>query len=70
MSHMKRNAMPAPEDFGRPESTKTITFRIGKSNHAKLVDLARRAKLGHSALARRIVEHYIEQHAATRGRKG
>ncbi len=62
--------MPAPETFARPESTKTITFRIGKTNHAQLVELAKRAKLGHSALARRIVEHYIEQHAKTRGKRG
>lgn len=62
--------MPAPEAFDRPESTKTITFRIGKTNHAKLVALAKRANLGHSALARRVVEHYIEQHAGTRGKRG
>lgn len=62
--------MPAPETFARPEPTKTVTFRLSVTNHGKLLTLARRSKLGHSALVRRIVEHYIEQHAPTRGKSG
>jgi len=61
--------MPSPESFARPETTRLVTFRLSETDHAGLITLARRSKLGHSTFVRRIVEHYIEQHAAPR-RKG
>jgi len=65
--------MPTPEELGRrePRSSKVVTFRLSDPQFEELCALARRAGLGSSALARRIVEHYIAAHArhARRGRK-
>jgi predicted DNA-binding protein len=48
-----------------------VTFRLSDPQFEELRALARRAGLGSSALARRIIEHYIAAHArrARRGRK-
>jgi hypothetical protein len=62
--------MPAPEAFARPEPTATVTFRLSESDHASLLALAKRAKLGHTTLVRRVVEHYIQEHAKPRGTRG
>jgi hypothetical protein len=40
-----------------------ITFRLSEVHEAALHTLAESVDLGPSALARRIVENYIEQHA-------
>ena len=39
-----------------------ITFRLSEPEYRELRALARRAGIGHSALARRIVEHYVAEH--------
>lgn len=62
--------MPAPETFGRPEPTATVTFRLSESDHAALVALAKRGKVGHTTLVRRVIEHYIQEHAKPRARRG
>jgi predicted DNA-binding protein len=46
-----------------------VSFRLREPEHAALLALAERAGIGHSALARRIVEHYISEHAP-RNRRG
>ncbi len=48
-----------------------VTFRLSDPQLEELRALAKRAGLGSSALARRIVEHYIAEHGrgARRGRK-
>ena len=40
-----------------------VSFRLSDPEHAALLALAKRADIGHSALARRIVEHYLSEHA-------
>lgn len=57
---------PTPEELGArqpPTSRQVVTFRLDDAEHAALLTLAKRANLGHSALARRIVEAYIAEHA-------
>jgi len=46
-----------------PPSQRMVSFRLREPEHAALLALAERAGIGHSALARRIVEHYINEHA-------
>lgn len=46
-----------------------MTFRLTEADEEELHRLAERAQLGASALARRIVEHYIREHAPRRGAK-
>jgi hypothetical protein len=70
--------MPAPETLGvpRPKARKRkpvrspVTFRLSEADEVALHRLAKRARLGPSAFARRIVEHYIRQHAPQRVKKG
>ena len=55
-----------PRGAGRPASadvSQVVTFRLDDDEHAALLTLAKRANLGPSALARRIVEAYIAEHA-------
>lgn len=70
---MVQRRTPTPEELGRqrPRSTRMVTFRLSDPQLEELRALARRAGLGSSALARRIVEHYIAEHGrgARRGRK-
>jgi hypothetical protein len=70
---MRATRMPAPEALNRPRdlvpARSPITFRLTEADEEKLHKLARRARLGRSTLARRIVEHYIQQHAPRPGRK-
>jgi hypothetical protein len=47
-----------------------VTFRLTEADEDALHILAQRAKLGSSAFTRRIVEHYIRQHAPQRVKKG
>ncbi len=57
---------PTPEELGvrpPPTSRQVVTFRLDDDEHAALLTLAKRANLGPSALARRIVEAYIAEHA-------
>jgi hypothetical protein len=65
--------MPRPEELARrqPLSRHMISFRLSDPEYDELQRLAHRAGMGHSALARRIVEHYINAHAPRnrRGRK-
>jgi len=44
-----------------------ITFRLTEADERALHALAVRAKMGASALARRIVENYIQDHARRSG---
>lgn len=56
---------PRPEDLAKrqaPQSQRVVTFRLSDPEHAALLSLAERADLGPSAFARRIVEHYINEH--------
>lgn len=64
-----RRALPAPEDLGRDTSRRLpISFRLTDADHDALLALAERAGVGHSTLARRVVEHYIREHSARRRR--
>jgi len=61
--------MPSPQEL-RPKSTQCpVTFRLNDDDHAALLALAASASMGHSTLVRRIVEHYIQEHAPRRGAK-
>lgn len=70
---MPRRQTPSPEELGaeRSRSKRIVTFRLNDAEHDALLALARRAGIGHSALVRRIVESYIDEHGARnrRGRK-
>ena len=59
--------MPPPEALNTPRARKPprspVTFRLTEADEDALHALARRAQLGASAFARRIVEHYIREHA-------
>lgn len=58
MSYMARRRQPTPEELaGRSE--RTVTFRMHAADHEALVQLAKRTKVGHTTLARRIVEDYL-----------
>ena len=56
--------MPSPQEFrnvkGPPQ---TVTFRLSDEDHRALLLLAERGGMGHTTLVRRIVEHYIQEHA-------
>jgi hypothetical protein len=66
----KKKRMPGPETFSRGEATMIVTFRLSETDHAALLQLAERGKIGHSTLVRRVVEHYIQEHAKPRARRG
>ena len=61
--------MPSPEELRPKSSQHPITFRLNDEDHAALLRLAESAEMGHSTLVRRIVEHYIHEHAPRRGAK-
>jgi predicted DNA-binding protein len=61
--------MPTPEQLRPKPSQRLITFRLSDDEHGALLLLAERAQVGHSTLVRRIVEHYIVEHAPRRGAK-
>jgi predicted DNA-binding protein len=65
--------MPPPEAFRRPPVPKPkrspVTFRLTEADEDALHALAKRAQLGASSFARRIVEHYIREHAPHAGAK-
>lgn len=72
MPAMARARTPSPEALGAPRplaSQRVVTFRLDDREHEALLGLAERAGLGHSALARRIVEAYINEHAPARNTK-
>lgn len=65
---------PAPEALNKPRPApkpkrSPVTFRLTEADEDALHALAGRAKLGPSAFARRIVEHYIREHAPRSGAK-
>jgi hypothetical protein len=62
---------PSPEELGdrAPRSKNMVSFRLSDPEYEALLALAEKAGIGHSALARRIVEHYINEHAP-RNRRG
>jgi hypothetical protein len=69
-SRMARST-PSPEELGdrAPRSKNMVSFRLSDPEYEALLALAEKAGIGHSALARRIVEHYINEHAP-RNRRG
>lgn len=71
---MKRTRTPTPEELNpqRPGKKKRspLTFRLADAYEDAFLVLCRRADLGRSAFARRIVEHYIREHAPARVKKG
>lgn len=67
---MKGRQMPPPEELKRPRATRNpINFRLNDDDWEALHALAARADTGPSSLARRIVEHYIREHAPRGGVK-
>lgn len=64
---LPRRRLPSPESLGGPRlaSRQVVTFRLDDAEHDALLDLSKRANLGPSAFARRIVEAYIQAHAPT-----
>ena len=62
---MARPRTPSPEMLGKTTllSQRVVTFRLNDPEHDALLALSDRAGIGHSALARRIVEAYIAEHA-------
>jgi hypothetical protein len=65
---MGRTRTPSPETLGRSANARQpVCFRLRDADHVALVALAKRAGVGHSTLCRRIVEHYIREHAPKRG---
>lgn len=71
---MRRTRTPTPEQLnprrGRTAPRSPVTFRLTAPYEDAFLLLARRARLGRSAFARRIVEHYIREHAPQRVKKG
>lgn len=70
--YMTRTRTPPPEALRRPPRPpkpvrSPITFRLTEADERALHALAVRAKMGASALARRIVENYIQDHARRSG---
>lgn len=70
MARRRNLATPTPEALAgtRSRSLHMVSFRLSDPEHDALLSLAHRAGIGHCALARRIVEHYINEHAPERGR--
>lgn len=70
---MRGKRMPPPEALNQPRERKPtrspVTFRLSEADEDALHALAARAQLGASAFARRIVEHYIREHASRSGAK-
>lgn len=60
---------PGPESLAQPTQATPVSFRLSEPYHDALLILARRARVGHSTLARRIVEHYIKEHAPRTARE-
>jgi predicted DNA-binding protein len=46
-----------------------VSFRLSEPEYEALLALSKKAGIGHSALARRIVEHYINEHAPRNRRR-
>lgn len=70
---MGTRGLPPPEALrnGPPKKHSPITFRLDPEDLTKLHGLAERAGIGHTSLVRRIVEHYIREHATpTKGKRG
>lgn len=66
---MAQKKTPGPESLGRAMNARQpVCFRLGDADHDALLTLAERAGVGHSTLARRIVEHYIKEHAPRKRR--
>lgn len=73
MLHMPRRTIPStptPEALvgDRGRSLRLVGFRLSDPEYDALLALAKRAGIGHSALARRIVEHYLTEHAPAKRR--
>jgi hypothetical protein len=72
---MAAKRTPPPEALARrqghtPKPKRSpVTFRLTEADEDALHALAKRAQLGPSAFARRIVEHYIQEHAHSVGAK-
>jgi hypothetical protein len=67
---MKGRRMPSPEALKRPRATRNpINFRLNDDDWEMLHALAARAEAGPSSFARRIVEHYLREHAPRRAAK-
>ena len=68
---MVRTRAPRPEVLARRalRSQHMISFRLSDPEYDALGRLAKRAGLGRSALARRIVEHYVGEHGRRPGRR-
>jgi hypothetical protein len=67
---MAKRKTPPPEALGAASRVNTrspVTFRLTDQDRDRFLDLATRAGLGESTLARRIIEDYINEHAP-RGR--
>lgn len=61
--------MPSPEELKPRNSRRLITFRLNDDDDAALRALAARAQLGPSTLVRRVIEHYVREHASRNTRK-
>jgi hypothetical protein len=61
--------MPSPEELKPRNSRNLITFRLNDDDDAALRTLAERVGLGPSTLARRVIEHYVREHAPRNKRK-
>jgi hypothetical protein len=68
---MKARMLVSPKDLvpERESHDVMISFRLRGSDAKALQALAKEAKCGHTTLARLIVERYIADHSAQRGRK-
>lgn len=66
---MAAKRTPPPEALAKRNASKPkpvrspVTFRLTETDEDALHALAKRADMGPSAFARRIVEHYIREHA-------
>lgn len=71
LSYMAAPRTPKPAELARTtrQHPTPVSFRLSTEDHNALVSLAERAHVGHSTLARRIVEHYIREHAPRNRRR-
>jgi hypothetical protein len=65
---MKAHKPASPRDLVPEKHTEMISFRLRPSDNKALIALADEAKVGHTTLARLIVEKYIADHAHTEGK--
>jgi hypothetical protein len=71
MYNMKMRRMPAPAQLKpRRNSRNLIAFRLNDDEDDALRALAATSGMGPSTLARRIVEHYLGQHAPRARKRG